>query len=71
MEILGLRHRASGVNSRFVGAGLPFADYVQRTQAMLRQQHDGKNEQEEIVAGNSPFELLPLGDFEKGRGQAL
>lgn len=67
MEILGLRHRASGVNSTFAGKGLPFADYVQRTQAMLWQQHDGKNDQEKIVAGNAPFELLPLGDFEKGR----
>jgi len=67
MVILGLRHRPSGVNSHFVGEGLPFADYVQRTQAMLWRLHDGKNEQEKIVAGNAPFELLPLGDFEKGR----
>ncbi|WP_283743132.1 alpha/beta fold hydrolase [Sideroxydans sp. CL21] len=67
MEILGLRHRASGVNSCFSGAGLPFADYVRDTQAMLRQHHDGKNDQEAIVAGNTPFELLPAGDFEKGR----
>ena len=67
MVILGLRHRPSGVNSHFVGEGLPFADYVQRTQAMLWRLHDGKNEQEKIVAGNAPFELLPLGDFEKGQ----
>ncbi len=67
MEILGLRHRASGVNSCFAGAGLPFADYVRDTQAMLWQHHDGKNDQEAIVAGNTPFELLPPGDFEKGR----
>ena len=55
------------MNSRFVGGGLSFAVYVQRTQAMLRQVHAGKNEEEEIVAGNSPFELLPTGNFEKGR----
>lgn len=67
MDILGLRHQSSGLNSRFVGEGLSFAVYVQRTQAMLRQAHEGKNEQEEIVAGNSPFELFPTGDFEKGR----
>ena len=67
MEILGLRHRASGVNSCFAGAGLPLADYVRDTQAMLWQHHDGKNDQEAIVAGNRPFELLPPGDFEKGR----
>ena len=67
MEILGLRHRASGVNSCFAGAGLPFADYVRCTQSMLWQHHDGKNDQETIVAGNMPFELLPPSDFEKGR----
>ena len=66
MEILGLRHRPSGVNTCFEGKGLPFADYVQRTQAMLQQIHSGKNEQEKIVAGNSPFELLPAGDFQEG-----
>lgn len=67
MEILGLRHRSSGVNSFFAGEGLPFTDYVLRTQAMLWQLHAGKNEQEKIVEGNSPFELLPTGDFQKGR----
>ncbi len=67
MDILGLRHQSSGVNARFIGGGLSFAVYVQRTQAMLRQVHEGKNEQEDIVAGNSPFELLPTGSFEKGR----
>jgi esterase/lipase len=67
MEILGMRHRPSGVNTRFTGKGLPFADYVQRTQAMLRQVHAGKDELEKIVDGNAPFELLPTGDFGKGR----
>jgi esterase/lipase len=67
MEILGLRHRTSGVNAGFAGAALSFAEYVRQTQAMLRQHHDGKNDQEEIVAGNTPFELSPSGDFEKGR----
>jgi esterase/lipase len=67
MEILGLRHRPSGVNSHFDSEKLSFSDYVRRTQAMLLQLHAGKNDQEMIVAGNSPFELLPLGDFQKGR----
>ncbi len=64
---LETRHRPSGVNARFAGAGLAFADYVQRTQAMLRAVHAGKHEQEKIVAGNSPFDLYPAGDFQKGR----
>ncbi|MDO8989175.1 MAG: alpha/beta fold hydrolase [Sideroxyarcus sp.] len=69
MEILGLRHRPSGVNTCFAGAGLSFAEYVQRAQDMLRLLHSGKNEQEKCVAGNAPFELLPGGNFEKGRNK--
>jgi esterase/lipase len=64
---LGARHQPSGVNTHFEGTGLPFADYVRRTQAMLRQVHAGKIDLEKIVAGNSPFELHPAGDFQKGR----
>lgn len=67
MDILGLRHRSSGMSTRFAGGGLPFADYVRRMQAMLMQLHEGKNEQEQIVAGNAPFELHPTGDFQTGR----
>lgn len=69
MDILGLRHRPSGVNTRFAGEGLPFADYVLHTQAMLMQLHEGKNEQKQIVTGNAPFELFPTGDFQKGRNK--
>lgn len=64
---LGARHQPTGVNTHFEGAGLPFADYVRRTQAMLRQVHAGKIDLERIVAGNSPFELHPAGGFESGR----
>ncbi len=69
MEVLGLRHRTSGLNSTFVSEGMPFADYVQHTQAMLWKLHDGKNDQEKIVAGNVPFELKPDGSFDKGRNK--
>ncbi|ADE12686.1 conserved hypothetical protein [Sideroxydans lithotrophicus ES-1] len=69
MEILGLRHRPSGVNAHFAGEGLPFDEYVRRTQAMLRQLHEGRNEQEKIVAGNTPFELHPAEDYRKGHGK--
>jgi len=55
------------MNTRFAGAGLPFAEYVQRTQAMLRRVHAGNGDLDKIVAGNSPFELRPAGDFRKGR----
>ncbi|MBU0621315.1 MAG: alpha/beta fold hydrolase [Gammaproteobacteria bacterium] len=67
MELLGLRHRPSGENVRFAAAGLSFAEYVRRTKEMLWQLHAGKNEQEQYVTGNAPFELLPEGEFEKGR----
>lgn len=67
MEILGLRHRPSGVNSCFTGEGATFAEYVRHTQAMLSLRHSGKNDEEKYVAGNSPFELVPTGSFETGR----
>ncbi len=67
MDILGLRHRPSGMNTRFTAGGTSFADYVSHMQAVLRQVHQGKNEEEEIVAGNSPFESFPAGDFARGR----
>jgi len=67
MEELGLRHRPSGVNMHFTAEGLPFADYVRRTQALLRQVHAGKDELEKIVVGNSPFELFPAADLAQGR----
>lgn len=66
MGILGLRHRPSGMNARFAGKGLSFADYVAQTQTMLRRAHEGKNEAEKIVAGNAPFELQPAGDYRRG-----
>ncbi|MFH0933828.1 MAG: alpha/beta fold hydrolase [Pseudomonadota bacterium] len=67
MEILGLRHRPSGENARFEAAGQSFAEYVQCMWDMLWQLHAGKNEQEQYAAGNAPFEMLPEGEFEKGR----
>jgi esterase/lipase len=66
---LEARHQPSGVNTCFAGDGMPFADYVLQTQAMLRQVHAGKADLEKIVAGNSPFELHPAGAFAKGKGK--
>ncbi|MBI5006243.1 MAG: alpha/beta fold hydrolase [Nitrosomonadales bacterium] len=67
MELLGLRHRSSGVSPLFTGAGLSFAEYVQTTQDILRELHACKNEEEQIIAGNSPFELHPAEGFDRGR----
>lgn len=58
---LAARHRPSGENSRFVGEGLAFDEYVRRTTDMLQRVHAGVAEAEKIVAGNAPFELLPVG----------
>lgn len=63
---LGIRHQPSGLNRNFMGAGLSFADYVQRMQEMLLRAHAGKTDPEKIVSGNSPFELHPAGNFQKG-----
>lgn len=66
---LQIRHQPSGLNTRFAGKGLPFGEYIQQTEAMLRRVHAGKPDIEKIVAGNAPFALLPTGDFEKGTGK--
>ena len=58
---LAARHRPSGLNSRFEGEGLAFADYVARTKAMLREAHErlGRPDRERVVEGCAPFELFP------------
>ncbi|OGP13559.1 MAG: hypothetical protein A2052_01090 [Deltaproteobacteria bacterium GWA2_54_12] len=58
---LEARHRPSGLNSRFAGDGLPFADYVARSREMLALAHArlGSSEAERRVAGNAPFALAP------------
>ena len=66
---LGERHQPSGLNSRFIGEGLPFAEYVRHTCEMLKQAHAWRDEPErgKRISGNAPFELHPVGDFQKGR----
>jgi len=58
---LEARHHPSGLNSRFEGDGLPFADYVARSREMLALAHArlGSNEAERRVEGNAPFALAP------------
>lgn len=68
---LEARHSPSGENSRFIGEGLAFDEYVRHTTAMLRRAHArlGSAEQEKAVAGNAPFESFPDGDARKGRSK--
>jgi len=65
MKELAQRHRASGMNLRFAGDGMPFADYVAQTRAMLQAARAGQTEA--VIDGNAPFELSPAGDFPRGR----
>ncbi len=64
MTVLEKRHRASGMNAPCAAAGLPFADYVRQTRAMLRAVRA-----DSVIDGNAPFELLPAADFSRGRGK--
>ncbi len=66
---LQTRHQPSGVNTRFIGAGMSFAEYVRQTEAMLRKVHAGAADQERRVAGNAPFELWPDTEFRQGEGR--
>lgn len=63
---LEARHQPSGLNTRFNGNGLAFADYVARTRDMLIKAHAKAHTAnlEKIIDGNAPFELKPTtGDF--------
>ncbi|MDE2311073.1 MAG: alpha/beta fold hydrolase [Betaproteobacteria bacterium] len=56
------RHQPSGLNTRFNGDQLAFADYVALNQGMLCKARAklGAVGLEKIVEGNAPFELKPL-----------
>jgi esterase/lipase len=64
---LEARHRPSGLNSRFNGERLVFAEYVARDRDMLRRLHAGAADLEKRVDGNAPFELKPLPGFPAGQ----
>ena len=66
---LEARHQPSGLNTRFNGEPLAFADYVARTRDMLSRAHcvAGGIDLEKIVDGNAPFELKPPPDFLAGQ----
>lgn len=68
---LEARHRPSGLNTRFNGSRLPFADYVALSREMLRKAHSalGDTDLEKIVDGNAPFELKPPAGFTPGRNK--
>ena len=58
---LEARHRSSGLNTRFNGSQLAFAEYVALNRDMLIRTHSalGAVNLEKIVDGNAPFELKP------------
>jgi len=66
---LEARHHVSGLNSRFNGNQLEFADYVQLTRKMIAEVRPDLTSvnREKIIDGNAPFELKPTGHFSKGR----
>lgn len=58
---LETRHHPSGLNSRFAGDGLSFAEYVAQSREMLALAHARLDSSgaERRVAGNAPFERAP------------
>ena len=64
---LEARHLPSGLNARFNGERLAFAEYVARNRDMLKRAHAGAADLEKIVDGNAPFELKPLPGFPAGQ----
>lgn len=71
---LEARHYASGLNSKFNGDQLSFADYVSTNRDMLRKVRSAKNPEylnqanlNKAVDGNAPFELAPAGADTAGK----
>lgn len=66
---LEARHQASGLNSRFFGGELAFADYVARHRQMIAEARARSDapDLEKIVSGNAPFELKPAAGYPTGR----
>ncbi|MBI5660074.1 MAG: alpha/beta fold hydrolase [Nitrosomonadales bacterium] len=66
---LEARHQSSGLNTRFNGGQLPFADYVARSREMIALARSGTAaaNPEEIVAGNAPFALKPAAGYPPGQ----
>lgn len=66
---LEARHDSSGLNSRFNGSNLSFADYVAQSRDMIRKVRAANSviNLNKAVAGNSPFELAPAGAAAAGR----
>lgn len=66
---LAQRHLASGCAVITADKETTFADYVVRTRALLVRVHAAKKEADKIVEGNVPFELHPIGAFERGHNK--
>ncbi len=70
---LETRHRASGLNTRFNGGQLAFADYVAQTRDMIGKVRAGASADDlekilkKIIEGNAPFELKPAAGFPPGQ----
>lgn len=70
------RHEPSGLNGRFTGGKLSFADYVAQTRDMIRTVRKQTYPEflddaalEKIVQGNAPYALEPLGDNVQGQSK--
>ncbi len=67
--LLETRHFASGLNSRFNGDQLSFAEYVSKSRDMIRKNRSVTHisNLNKAVDGNSPFSLEPSGDDVAGK----
>lgn len=63
------RHQPSGLNSRFSGDRLAFAEYVARNRYMLGKAHTGADHLDKKIDGNAPFELHPPPGFPGGQSK--
>ena len=69
MSQLETRHQTSGLNTRFNGDGLAFADYVTQQREMIARTHSHvpPDHLAKIVEGNAPFALTPPSSSTPGK----
>lgn len=68
MPQLEARHQTSGLNTRFGGQGLAFAEYIAKQREIIARTRVGSSPSRlaKIVEGNAPFALAPTSGFAPG-----
>lgn len=72
LATLSLRHQPSGLNTCFKTAAVSFPEYIEQCRSIIMQSRPDLNGKslDKIIAGNSPFELVPAAAYPAGKKKA-